>query len=85
MAGDIIQFRKLRTIEHLSGGVTKRETFGSPDHTAVIYKVLGKKHYTLAHQNVSGNRTVMKGNVNLANVSGGKYWIYRPVALMIQQ
>lgn len=84
-AGDIIQFRKLRTIEHLSGGVTKRETFGSPDHTAVIYKVLGKKHYTLAHQNVSGKRIVMKGNVNLANVSGGNYWIYRPVALMIQQ
>ncbi len=62
-----------------------RQTFGAPDHTAVIYKVLGKKHYTLAHQNVRGNRSVTKGDINLNKVTCGKYWIYRPVALMIQQ
>lgn len=83
-AGDIIQFSKLTTVEHLSGGVTKTETLGSPAHTAVIYKVLGKKQYTLAHQNVSGNRSVRTSNINLSNMISGKFWIYRPVALMIQ-
>lgn len=84
-AGDIIQFRTVTIIEHLPGGVTRRETLGAPDHTAVIYKVLGKKHYTLAHQNVGGKRSVMKSNINLAKVTGGQYWIYRPVALMIRE
>jgi hypothetical protein len=84
-AGDIIQFRNLTTVEHLPGGITQRETFGAPDHTAVIYKVLGKKRYTLAHQNVGGVRSVIKGDINLAQVTGGNYWIYRPVALMIPQ
>lgn len=84
-AGDIIQFRTLKITEHLPGGVTQWETLGAPDHTAVIYKVLGKKRYTLAHQNVGGKRTVMMGNINLANVTDGRYWIYRPVALMIRQ
>lgn len=84
-AGDIIQFRTLKTTEHLPDGRTRWETLGSPDHTAVIYKVLGKKRFTLSHQNVEGKRSVMKGNINLANVTGGQYWIYRPVALMIRQ
>ena len=84
-AGDIIQFRNLKITEHLPDGRTRWEILGAPDHTAVIYKVLGKKRYTLAHQNVGGKRTVMKGDINLANVTGGQYWIYRPVALMIRQ
>jgi hypothetical protein len=84
-AGDIIQFRNLRITEHLPGGVTRMETLGAPDHTAVVYKVLGKKHYTLAHQNIGGKRSVMKSDINLADVTSGKYWIYRPVALMIRQ
>lgn len=83
-AGDIIQFRSVKTTEHLPGGVTRWETLGAPDHTAVIYKVLGKKRYTLAHQNVGGKRSVLTSDINLANITGGKYWIYRPVALMIR-
>lgn len=83
--GDIIQFRSVKTTEHLPGGGTRWETLGAPDHTAVINKVLGKKRYTLAHQNVGGKRTVMTSDINLAKVTGGKYWIYRPVALMIRQ
>lgn len=84
-AGDIIQFRTLKTVERSPDKSTRVESFGSPDHTAVIYKVLGKKHYTLAHQNVRGKRWVIKSDVNLANATGGKYWIYRPVALMFRQ
>lgn len=81
-AGDIIQFHNVRTTEHLPGGVTRRETLGAPDHTAIIYKVLGKRRYTLAHQNIGGKRTVMTSDINLANVTGGSYRIYRPEALM---
>lgn len=84
-AGDIIQFRSLKITEHLPGGVTKRETIGEPDHTAIIYKTLGNKRYILAHQNVNGKRSVLKGEVNLTKITSGKYWIYRPVALMIKQ
>lgn len=83
-AGDIIQFRSVKTTEHLPDGGTRWETLGAPDHTAVIYRVLGKKRYTLAHQNIGGKRTVMTSNINLANVTGGKYRIYRPVAQMIR-
>lgn len=84
-AGDIIQFRALKVTEHLPDGSTQRTTLGAPDHTAVVYKVLGKKHYTLAHQNFAGKRRVIKSDINLANVTGGQYRIYRPVALMIRQ
>jgi hypothetical protein len=84
-AGDIIQFRTVKTTEHHSGGVTKWETFGAPDHTAIVYKVLGRKHFTLAHQNIGGKKSVVKSDINLTKVTGGKYWIYRPVALMIPQ
>jgi hypothetical protein len=83
-AGDIIQFRTLTLTEHLPGGGTRRTAFGTPDHTAVVYKVLGKKQYTLAHQNVAGKRTVIKSDINLAYVTGGQYRVYRPVALMIR-
>jgi hypothetical protein len=83
-AGDIIQFRSVKITEHLPGRVTRWETLGAPDHTAIIYTVLGKKRYTLAHQNVGGKRSVLTSDINLANITGGKYWIYRPVALMIR-
>ena len=83
-AGDIIQFRSVKTTEHLPGGITKYATIGAPDHTAIVYNVLGKKHYTVAQQNVSGNRNVIMGEMDLAKVTSGTYWIYRPVALMIK-
>ena len=83
-AGDLIQFSKLTTVERLPSGVVRTEVLGSPDHTAIIYRVLGKKQYTLAHQNVRGKRSVITSDINLANMTSGKYWIYRPVALMIE-
>lgn len=82
--GDIIQFRKLTATKELTNGTITRETLGLPDHTAIIYKILGKKHYILAHQNVRGKRSVIKSDINLANITGGTYWVYRPVALMIE-
>jgi hypothetical protein len=84
-AGDIIQFSNLKITERLPGGIIRNESLGAPDHTAVIYRVLGKKRYTLAHQNVRGKRSVITSDINLTKVTGGAYWIYRPAALMIQQ
>lgn len=84
-AGDIIQFRNLKITERLPGGIIRNESLGAPDHTAVIYRVLGNKRYTLAHQNVRGKRSVITSDINLTNATGGTYWIYRPTALMIQQ
>jgi hypothetical protein len=82
-AGDIIQFSNLKITERLPGGIIRQESLGAPDHTAVIYRVLGKKRYTLAHQNVRGERSVITSDINLTKVTGGAYWIYRPAALMI--
>lgn len=84
-AGDIIQFRSLKIIERLPNNSIQTETFGLPDHTAVIYKVLGDRNYVLAHQNFAGKRFVVKSNVNLARATSGKFWIYRPMALMVRQ
>jgi hypothetical protein len=84
-AGDIIQFRSVRLTEHLPGGGTRRKTLGAPDHTAIIYRVLGKKRYTLAHQNVGGRRSVLTSDIDLAAITGGIFRIYRPEALMVRQ
>lgn len=84
-AGDIMQFRALKLTEQLPGGAIRRGTLGTPDHTAIVYNVLGKKHYTLAHQNVAGTQIVMTTELNLAHVTSGEYWIYRPVAQMLSQ
>lgn len=84
-AGDIIQFFNLVITEHPTPDSYRRITLGSPDHTAIIYKVLGNRQFTLAHQNFKGNRGVTTLDVNLANTTAGSYKIFRPVAQMIKQ
>ncbi len=84
-AGDIIQFRSVILTEELPHGGRRVSTVGAPDHTAVIYNVVGKLHYTLAQQNVGGNRSVITEKMNLGTITGGHYQIYRPTALMIQK
>lgn len=84
-AGDIIQFHSVRLTGHLPGGGTRWQTIGAPDHTAVIYRVLGKKRYTLAHQNVEGRRNVLTSDIDLTTITGGTFRIYRPEALMVRQ
>jgi hypothetical protein len=85
LPGDIMQFYVLKTTEKLPNGGTRWETYGDPDHTAIIYQVLGKMDYQLAHQNLGGKRFMQITELNLANVTSGKYWIYRPVAGMLLQ
>lgn len=82
-AGDIIQFKSLVTSEKLPGGVTRTHTLGAPDHTAIIYRVLGSRRYTIAQQNANGKRYVSTEDIDLTHIINGSYRIYRPVALML--
>lgn len=84
LPGDIIQFRSLQIDEKLPGGGNRRETLGLPNHTAVIFKVLGSLHFKLAHQNIDGKRYVQVTEINLKNKTAGEFWIYRPLLAMIQ-
>ncbi len=81
LPGDIIQFRSVKVVGKLPNGVTRTETLGAPDHTAVIYEVLGTLHYKLAHQNIGGQRFVITSELNLGNLTEGEFWIYRPQAI----
>lgn len=84
-AGDIIQFLSVRLVERLPNGAIQTQTIGMPDHTAVIFKVLGKKHYELAHQNINGVRTVLVSEINLAHIVSGSFRIYRPHAVLLKE
>ncbi len=79
LPGDIIQFRSFRIEEKLPGGVTRTTTLGVPNHTSIIYEVLGPLHYRLAHQNVSNRRFVQVTEMDLNKRTSGSYFIYRPI------
>ncbi len=79
LPGDVIQFRTFEIKEKFSDGRTRTEILGAPDHTAIVYEVLGPLHYKLAHQNLGGKRIVQVTELNLNYKTSGQYWIYRPV------
>jgi hypothetical protein len=54
-------------------------TIGAPDHTAVVYEVLGPLHYRVAHQNVNGKRYIIVEEINLNFRTSGSMWFYRPI------
>ena len=78
--GDVLQFENVRIEYDRSDRAHVIETVGSPSHTAIVYEVLGRKHFKVAQQNVQGVRTVMLGEINLNYVVRGTYEAYRPVA-----
>jgi hypothetical protein len=81
--GDIIQFKTVKVTYSVPNG-TVWETYGNPDHTAIVYKVLGKLHYQLAHQNVKNTKVVMITELDLNNKTSGQVWFYRPVMGLVQ-
>lgn len=90
LPGDIIQFRSVKTREVITNKrngrtsyLTRTSTIGAPDHTAVVYRVLGKNLYEVMHQNVSGKRYIVKGKINLNGMKQGKVWFYRPIKGLI--
>lgn len=74
--GDIIQFEKVK-VKYTQGNTTTIESM--PHHTAIVYKVLGKGQYQLAHQNTGfSGRKVGLSKLELENVVKGKMKFYRP-------
>ena len=75
--GDIIHFSNV-TIRSKEGNTITTQSF--PQHTAIIYEVLGKGVYRIAHQNTGfSGRKVGLSVLVLADRKSGKIRIYRPV------
>jgi hypothetical protein len=76
--GDIIQFEDV-IIKYSGKNVSYRETY--PHHTAIIYEVLGKGYYKIAHQNFGNKgRIVCITELKLSNKTSGNIFFYRPIA-----
>lgn len=76
LPGDIVQFFDV-VFEYTKNDTKYKETM--KQHTAIIYKVIGKKHYEIAHQNTSEwGRIVQTSTINLNNLKFGKIYFYRP-------
>lgn len=75
--GDIIQFE--RVVVKIEDG-NKIMTENYAHHTAVVYEVLGKGSYKIAHQNTAyGGKKVIVSPLVIANVTKGKMVFFRPV------
>jgi len=75
-AGDIIQIENVK-LEYTKGNAIYYETMSH--HTAIIYEVIGKYEYKLAHQNTSfSGRKVGLSDLNLNNIKKGQIAFYRP-------
>lgn len=83
MPGDIIQFTSVKIINKRPNGVIETHTLGMPHHTAIIYEVLGRRHFKCAHQNIADSRVVLVTEINLANMTSGQVRVYRPVAAAV--
>lgn len=74
--GDLIQFENVKT-RHTEGNATYTELMAH--HTAIVYKVLGKGIYEIAHQNTEfSERTVGISELNLSHIIEGEIYFYRP-------
>lgn len=72
LPGDIIQFENVRIQYPDKSGM------GMAQHTAIIYKVLGKNHFQIAEQNSNNRRYVLFTEIDLNYLTKGKYSLYRP-------
>lgn len=70
--GDIIQFENVKLV--YPDGSWKE----FPQHTAIVYKVIEKGHYTIAEQNSNRKRYVILSDVNMNQLKRGNYSIFRP-------
>ncbi len=75
--GDIIQFEGVNTKYSLPNGGTRKESM--EHHTAIIYQVISKGNYILAHQNTGfSGRKVGTSPLIIENITSGHFKIYRP-------
>ena len=76
--GDLIQFKGVK-IRYQKGRAIYTEVYDH--HTAIIYRVIDKGIFELAHQNTDfSGRKVGLSEFNMANKISGKMYFYRPVA-----
>jgi hypothetical protein len=86
-AGDVIQFRDVTLVSKVVRADRRTWTFTSTlsHHTVIIEAVLGPGRYRILEQNWLGGapegRVVRRSEINLNDVTRGRYWIYQPVAL----
>ena len=74
--GDLIQFKNVKT-RFTEGNTTYTSSMGQ--HTAIVYKVLDKGVYKIAHQNTQfSGRKVGVNTFNLNHVIQGDIYFYRP-------
>lgn len=74
--GDIIQFERVK-LKYIKNGVTYHEEM--KHHTAIIYEVLGKGAYTLAHQNTGfSGKKVGLSEIDLETIKRGRIKLFRP-------
>ncbi len=74
--GDLIQFENVK-VKYTKGNATYTEIM--EHHTAIVYKVLGKGVYELAHQNTEfSGRKVGISKFDINTVVQGKMKFYRP-------
>jgi hypothetical protein len=77
-AGDLLQFEGV-TVKYKENNMIVKESF--PHHTAIIYQVLGKGHYKIAHQNFGNTaKKVVVTELKLSNKVSGTIFFYRPVS-----
>lgn len=74
--GDLIQFENVKT-KWTEGNATYTEIM--THHTAIVYKVIDKGIYEIAHQNTQfSGRKVGISELNLNHVTEGDIFFYRP-------
>ena len=75
--GDIIQFEGVK-VKYKVGNTTYTEDMGH--HTAIIYQVIDKNVYELAHQNTGfSGRKVGLSKLDISTITKGRMSIYRPI------
>jgi hypothetical protein len=76
--GDIMQFKGVK-LEYEKDNMIVLESM--PHHTAIIYEVLGDRHFRIAHQNTRfSGRKVGVSTLHLDHVQSGTILFYRPVS-----
>ena len=74
--GDIVQLENVK-IEYTKGNGIYTESMAH--HTAIIYEVLEKDHYKIAHQNTSfSGKKVGISKLKMSYIKKGKITVYRP-------
>jgi len=75
--GDLIQFEGVK-VKYKKGNTTYTESMDH--HTAIVYRVLDKGIFELAHQNTGfSGRKVGLSTLDISTIIKGKMKIYRPV------